>query len=288
MGFVGPLIVGVMVGILTGMFGVGGGFLITPLLNIVLGIPMHVAVGTGALNILGVSTAGLYRRWNEGMIDFKMAVVILGGNYVGVSLGVQTLEFLKGLGSVIRHGESVPAADLYILYVFVALLGGIAGWLVYDTSRNASSPAIRVGLFSHLKIPPFTSFDSLDVPRLSIPVISYFGLILGFMTGLLGIGGGVIMLSSLVYLVGQRTHRATATSLAVVWFLSLVATISHSIQGNSDLMLAIPLMLGGAVGLQIGVSLCERLGGTSLRRYFSFVVIAAMLLVLVKIATIAL
>ena len=288
MSFVGPLIVGVLVGILTGMFGVGGGFLITPLLNIVLGIPMHVAVGTGALNILGVSTAGLYRRWKEGMIDFKMAVVILGGNFVGVRLGVQTLEVLKGLGDVTLKGERFPAADLYILYVFVALLGAIAGWLVYDTSRNASPPTIRVGVFSRIKLPPFTSFESLDVPRLSIPVISYFGLILGFMTGLLGIGGGVIMLPALVYLVGLRTHRATATSLAVVWFLSLVATISHSVQGNSDLMLAIPLMLGGAVGLQIGVSLCARLGGARLRRYFSFVVIAAMLLVVVKIATLVL
>ena len=285
---VGPLLLGGFVGILTGMFGVGGGFLTTPLLNIILGTPMHVAVGTGALNILGVSTAGLYRRRREGLIDYKMSIVLLGGNLAGVRLGVGTLEWLKGLGELKFNGQTMPAADFYILSAFLVLLGGIAGWMIYDTSRNTEPPAVRVGLFSRIKLPPYTEFDSLDRPRLSIPVLSYFGLILGFMTGLLGIGGGVIMLPSLVYLVGQRTHRATATSLAMVWLSSLVATIGHSMAGNSDFLLAIPLMVSGAIGLQLGVSLSERVGGPRLRRYFSLVVIAAMALVAAKIMTVAL
>lgn len=285
---VGALIIGTCVGILTGMFGVGGGFLITPLLNIVLGVPMHMAVGTGTMDILGVSAAGLYRRRREGGTDYKLAAVLFGGNSVGVRLGVGTLGWLKSLGDVIFDGNTMPAADFYILCVFLVLLSGIAGWVLYDTTRNATPPALRTGLFHRIKLPPYTDFPSLERPRLSIPVISYFGLALGFLTGLLGIGGGVVMLPALVYLVGMRTHRATATSMVVVWLTSLVATVSHALVGNTDIKLLIPLLFGGTIGLQVGVSLAAKLGGPRLRRYFSLVVLAAMILVSAKIMTVAL
>ena len=104
----------------------------------------------------------------------------------------------------------------------------------------------------------------------------------------LGIGGGVILLPALVYLVGMRTHRATATSLAMVWLTAFVATITHASAGNSDIRLVIPLLLGGTVGLQIGVNLCSKLGGTKLRRYFCFVVIAAMVMISAKLLVVAL
>ena len=286
--FLGALLIGAVVGVLSGLFGVGGGFLITPLLNIALGVPMPIAVGTGALQILGVSTAGLYRRHKEGLTDYKLATVLLGGNYVGVRLGAQTIASLKTAGSMQLAGNSVPAADFYILCAFLLVLTGIAGWLIYDTTHNKVAPAVRVGLFARVRIPPYTSFRSLERPRLSIVVISYFGLILGFLTGLLGIGGGVILLPALVYLIGMRTYRATATSLAIVWVSSLIATITHSLAGNTDLSLAIPLLLGGTVGLQFGSRLCSRLGGPRLRRYFSLVVLAAIALVAAKIAALAL
>jgi uncharacterized membrane protein YfcA len=286
--WIGALLIGTLIGVLTGMFGVGGGFLMTPLLNIVLGLPASIAVGTGVMQILGVSTAGLYRRRHEGQTDYKMAIVLFGGNYAGVRLGVKTLESLKSLGDIAFNGTTMPAADFYLLCIFLILLGLIAGWLLYDTSRNKGEEGTRIGLFSRIKLPPYTDFPSLDHPRLSIPVMSYFGLAVGFLTGLLGIGGGVILLPALVYLVGMRTHCATATSLAMVWLTAFVATSTHAAAGNSDIMLVIPLLLGGTVGLQIGVSLCSKLGGTKLRRYFCFVVIAAMIIVAAKLMTVAL
>jgi len=288
MTFVPVLLIGLCVGILTGMFGVGGGFLITPLLNVLLGIPMPVAVGTGALQILSVSTAGIYRRRHESMTDYKLAIVLFGGNYMGVQFGAQALARLQSLGIVTFGENSMPAADFYVLCIFLVLLGLIAGWLIYDTTRNQLEPSIRVGLFSRIKLPPFTRFESLDRPTMSIPVVAYFGLALGFLAGLLGIGGGVIMLPALVYLVGMKTHRATATSLALIWLSSLVASVTHTLRGNTDLLLAIPLLLGGTVGVQIGVALCSKLGGCQLRRYFSLVVLAAMVLVAAKLMTIAL
>ena len=286
--FVGALVIGACIGTLTGLFGVGGGFLTTPLLNVVLGIPMHIAVGTGAVQILGVATAGLYRRRGGGETDYKMATVVFGGSLVGVRLGVAALAGLKELAAISFNGKTVSAADFCLLCVFLIMLGGIAGWLLYDTARHKMPPKVRVGLFAHIRIPPYTGFRSLEEPLLSIVAMSYFGLAVGFLTGLLGIGGGVILLPALVYLVGMRTHRAAATGLAMIWLSSFVAAINHAMAGNTDIRLVIPLLLGGTAGLQLGVALSSRLDGPKLRQYFSLVVVGGMVLVSAKLMTVAL
>lgn len=284
--FVGALVLSVCVGILTGLFGVGGGFLITPLLHVILGIPIHIAVGTGAMQILGVSTAGLYAKRKEGRVDYKMAVMLFGGNYVGVRLGAATLSWLQGLGQLTLGRQQIATVDLAVLLIFIVLLGGITFWLWYDTSRNTQEQETCVGLLSRITWGPCTEFPTLDHPRLSIVIMSYLGLALGFLTGLLGIGGGVILVPALIYLVGMRAHTASATSLAMVWCTSFLATITHAAAGNTDIRLAIPLLLGGSIGLQIGVNLCNRLGGRQLKRYFSFVVLAATLLVASKLVSV--
>ena len=278
----GALAIGTAVGVLTGLFGVGGGFLITPLLNALLGIPMPIAVGTGAMQILGVSAAGLYRRRHEGQTDYKLALVVFGGNYVGVRLGAALLEWLGSLGSVMVRGHEVVAVDLVLLGVFAVLLGGIALWIWYDASRRPGEGECE-GLFARIHCPPYTDFPTLSRPRLSIVVMSYFGLALGFLTGLLGIGGGVILVPALIYLVGMRAHQAAATSLALIALSSLVAVVVHAGAGNTDLLLAVPLLIGGSVGLQFGVSLCNRCNGQQLKRSFALVVAGALLIVVGKL-----
>jgi uncharacterized protein len=285
---VGALLIGVGVGIVTGLFGVGGGFLITPLLNIVLGVPMPVAVGTGAVQILGVSTSGLFSRRHETLTDYKMALVLFGGNIAGVQLGAATLEGLSGLGYLTFGDQQIVAVEFVLLWVFTVVLGGITAFLLYDTSRVNASPDKRVGLFARIKIPPYTDFTTLEEPRLSLVVMSYFGLALGFLTGLLGIGGGVLMMPALIYLVGMRTHKAAATSLAIIWSSSFVATITHAALGNANLLLAIPLFVGGSAGLQLGTRLYSRLQGPQLRRYFAFVSLAATFLVVFRILAVML
>ncbi|NLD43258.1 MAG: sulfite exporter TauE/SafE family protein [Chloroflexi bacterium] len=281
--FVGALLIGGGVGVLTGLFGVGGGFLITPLLNALLGVPMPIAVGTGALQILGTTTAGLYRRRSDGLVDYKMAAVLFGGNAVGVRLGDAVVQWLKGLGSLTVGGETVAVVDLAIQITFVVLLGGITFWLWRDTARGGTADDAPEGLFARLRIPPTTTFASVAGVPLSIPVMSYFGLFLGFLTGLLGIGGGVVLVPGLLYLVGMRAHAAAATSLAIVWLSSLVAAVTKTAGGDASLALVVPLLLGGTAGLQAGVSICNRLSAARLKRYFSFVVLAAMLLVASKV-----
>lgn len=284
----GALVIGAGIGVLTGMFGVGGGFLITPLLNVLLGVPMSIAVGTGVLQILGVSTAGIYRRRHERLIDYKLAIVLFGGNYVGVDLGARALHDLAALGPLPLSGRRVPAADFYTLSVFFLLLLAIAIWLVLDSSRQRGEEGPRIGLFARIKLPPYATFDSLGETRLSIPVLAYFGVALGFLTGLLGIGGGVVLLPALVYLVGMRTHTAAATSLVMVWLTSFLAAIAHTQAGHTDIWLAVPLLIGGSLGLQLGVTLCNRTRGYRLRRLFGLVVLAAVALIAIKLVALLL
>jgi uncharacterized membrane protein YfcA len=136
----GALLIGSLVGVLTGLFGVGGGFLITPLLNIVLGVPVPIAVGTSAIQILGVSTNALYERRHSEKPALKMAIVLFGGNFVGVQLGASLLSYLAKLGSL-RFGENMIAiVDLALLLTFLPLLLGIAWWLFHDTRRIQNRP----------------------------------------------------------------------------------------------------------------------------------------------------
>ncbi len=278
----GALVIAVVSGGLTGIFGVGGGFLITPMLNIVLGLPMPIAVGTGIMNILGVSTAGLYWRRASNLADYKLALVMFGGNATGVYLGGQTLEYLKAQGDISFNGATIQAADLFGLLAFILLLGAIFVWMYLETRRN-KVPTVRVGIFARLKIPPYAEFRSLERPRLSIPVLSYFGLVLGYLTGLLGVGGGIILLPALVYLVGMRTHAAIVTSLVMVWLTAFVASFSHALAGNSDLLVLMTLLFGGTVGFQVGMRASAGMDGNKLRRSFCYVVLAVILAVLLRL-----
>ena len=167
----GAFALSLSIGILTGMFGVGGGFLITPLLNVLLGIPMPLAVGTSTVQILGVSTAGLYRKHGEGRTDYKMALMLFGGNLVGVRLGAAALGRLTALGTLVLSGKTLAWVDLAVLCVFLVLLSFITIWLWYDASRRKPEQARHVGFFARITLPPYTAFDTLDHPRLSIIVM---------------------------------------------------------------------------------------------------------------------
>ena len=284
---VGGVIIGGLIGFLTGVFGVGGGFMLTPLLMIVLGVPAPVAVGTGLAVILANSTYGLYVRRKSKTIDIKLSLVISIGSVGGVLIGAWLLDLLARTPDITILGREQEPARYVLLVLFLLLLGWIAGYLYYDYRKHyGETVAVRVGLLAGVSLPPYTAFRSLERPMLSVPALVLMGILVGLLTGLLGVGGGVVLLPALVYLVGQRAIKAAGTSLLLVWIASLTGVIRMAGVNNISLVLFVILLAGGFTGTALGTRIGLALKGPKLRLYFIVVVVAAVILVayeLVKI-----
>jgi len=188
---IGATIIGLVVGMLTGIFGVGGGFLMTPALMIILGVSGPVAVGTDLTVILANSSLGMLERIKSGTIDVKLALTIAIGSIWGVLTGSYFLELLEDAPKLIILGKEQDTAQYFLLCMFVALLTWIAGYMVFDYRRNRGEARHnRVGFFAGFKVPPYLHFSSLDQPRLSVVTLLVLGFLVGVLTGLMGIGGG--------------------------------------------------------------------------------------------------
>ncbi len=276
----GGAFIGVLIGVLTGVFGVGGGFMLTPLLMICLGTPAKIAVGTGLAAILVNSGYGLYSRRNSGTVDVKLSFVISFGALIGVIVGSKLLTILSNAPEIVVFGREQNTVEYLLLVAFLVMLVWIAGYLFYDHRRhNGKAPAVRVGVFSRYNIPPSTSFSSLEKPVLSIPVLIIFGFFVGILTGVMGVGGGVILLPALVYLVGQRTVKAAGTSLLIVFISSFAAVIKKGLSGDISLTLLLVLLAGSLVGTMVGTRWGLRFEGPKIRWNFIYVVILAAVIV---------
>lgn len=282
--FTGGFLIAITIGLLTGIFGVGGGFLLTPALMILLGIPGPVAIGTGLAMMLVNTSFGMLKRRGTGTVNLKIAISISTGSIVGVLLGSQLLEMMKDLPPLVFNGRELVAIQFILLCAFLAMLIWVAGFMSYDYRRGSKEQEEdRVGVLSHVKIPPYDHFPALAQPKMSFPALVLLGLITGFLTGLMGIGGGVVLLPALIYLVGLSVQHAAGTSLMLVWISSLLAVVKHIDNGNIDWMLWGVLVVGGLLGTFLGTKIGLRIKGPKLRLYFIYVVLAAVALVGYKI-----
>ena len=251
---------------------------------IILDVSAPTSVGTGLPAMLVNSSFGMFKRRGTGTVDFKIAFTIAVSELIGVGLGVSLLEYLKNLPPLIILGREVVAVQYVLLWAFILILSWVAGFMLFDYRRSGGkAPKERVGVLSRVKIPPYGNFPSLEQPRLSIVALGSLGLFVGFFTGLMGIGGGVILLPALIYLVGQRTAKAAGTSLLLVWIASCFAVILNWKANNINFFLWGSLVLGGLIGTYIGTKIGLKVAGPKLRLYFVYVVIAAILLVGYKI-----
>ncbi|NLV73540.1 MAG: sulfite exporter TauE/SafE family protein [Chloroflexi bacterium] len=271
---------------MTAIFGVGGGFLITPLLHVILGVPMPTAVGTSSVQILGVSAGSLYERRRSAPPALKIALVMLGGNYAGVQLGARLLGYLESLGQLTLNNRPVSAADLGVLLIYVPLLVGIAVLMRREAHRAPEQADITTGYLAKIRIPPYSDFGTHAPNRLSIPAVTLLGLAIGFLTGLLGIGGGVILFPALVYLVGLPTRQASSTSLVIVLFTAIIAVVTHTLADHVNLILVIPLLVGGSLGTRLGVDILAKMNAAQIRQGFVYVLILAILIVLYQLVTV--
>ena len=268
---VDPLIlvaIGTVVGFLSGLFGVGGGFLLTPLL-IFYGIPAAVAVSTQANQILATSIAGVSAHWRERQVDTRLGTLMLMGGLAGSTLGVGIFSLLKAFGVV-----DGTIAFLYV--VFLGVIGGLMAWESVNALRKAGGdPGRRTRLRAWMRgLPMKRRFPRSGLYISIIPPIG-IGFFVGMLAAILGVGGGFILAPAMVYLLGVPTRVMVGTSLFQIIFLTAYVTfLQATLNGTVDLVLAAVLMVGGVVGARYGAIAGRRLKAAQVRLLLALLVLA--------------
>lgn len=262
---------GTAVGFLSGMFGVGGGFLITPLLMLS-GIPAAVAVATGANQVVASSVSGTITHWRRGNVDIKMGTLLLLGGVVGAFIGVQLVRVLEATGQI-----EIVISLLYIVFLssigILMLIESLRA--VYKTRRGRQGSARRPGQHHWIHGLPFKMrFNRSKLYISAIPPL-VIGFSVGLLSGILGVGGGFVMVPAMIYLLRMPTKVVIGTSLFQIIFVGGVTTVFHAAANYAvDLLLAFVLMVGGVIGAQFGVSAGQKLKGEHLRALLAILVLA--------------
>jgi uncharacterized membrane protein YfcA len=259
---------GGMVGVLSGMFGVGGGFLMTPLLFFI-GIPPAVAVATEANQIVASSFSGVLAHFKRRTVDLKMGLVLLVGGLSGAALGVVIFNYLKSLGQV----------ELLVQLCYVVFLG-IIGSLMFVESLNAlrrsksAAPAPKRKKRNWVHALPFKMRFRVSGLYISVIPPVLVGLLVGVLSAIMGVGGGFIMVPAMIYLLGMPTKVVIGTSLFQIIFVTAFTTLLHATTNYTvDMALAVLLLVGGVIGAQIGAVIGTRLKAEQLRILLALLVL---------------
>jgi len=280
------LIIGTLVGIIPGLFGVGGGFLTVPALHVFAGVPLNLCVGLSSSQALGPVTTGMLHRHEAGGLQWRLSVIMFGGTIVGLLGGIEFMEWAtKSAGAWQLLGREIAGTRIILPLTNLALLLSLASIVAweYRRSRHSSGEPDR-GWLDHFYLPPYVTLPELDGRRASLTLLSLIARVIGFFNGGLGRGGAVAMVPALVYLVGVNTHRAVTATLVLSWLNSIVGTVRHAWLDNIDLGLVCLLLAGGGVGAKLGSWLNERLSGRRLRGYFSLLILSGAAIVAFDIA----
>lgn len=292
--------VGFAVGILSGMTGVGGGFLMTPLL-MTIGVPSAVAVGTDSAQIAGTASSGAQAHSRLGNVDVKLGLTILVGSLVGGTIGVRVVYFLREMGNY----------DFWVRVIYVVVLGSVGCLMLRESlrswmrsSRTKAIQSLMAEGFPELKVklaedekpkeesafrrfstrlPLQTDYKKAGI-RASMLFPSGLGFGVGFLAAIMGVGGGFIMVPSMIYILGIPTHVAVGTDLFQIVFTSTNVAFQQAITNhNVDILLAVLLMVGAAIGAQVGARMSGRLEGHQLRTILGIIVVAVMLKLLFEL-----
>jgi uncharacterized membrane protein YfcA len=267
---------GGVVGFLSGLFGVGGGFLMTPLL-IMAGIPPTVAAASDSNQIVAASTSGTYAHYRMGNVDFKMGIFLLVGGVVGGTFGVQLIKILRALGN----------ADFVIKVTYVVMLGVIGSYMFIESLQSLRHKAPRArpaatakpSLYARLvqSLPWQMKFVKSGVTLSPLlPII--LGLFVGVLAAIMGVGGGFIMVPVMVYLLRMPMHVVVGTSLFQILFTCVNVTIMQAMTNRTvDMELAIILLLGSTLGAQFGARLSRKLKADQLKILLASIVLVVMI-----------
>ena len=264
------VLIGMLVGGLSGLFGVGGGFLMTPLL-IFLGIPPAVAVGTEAPHVLASSVSGVIAHWRRKNVDFKMGFFLMIGGVVGSTVGVNLFKILRVFGQI----------DIVIQMLFLIFLGFIGFSMAFESAKTTitkyrTTSSIRTKLHQHSWIHglPFKlRFHRSKLYISAIPPI-IIGFFVGVLSAMMGVGGGFIIIPAMVYLLGMSTNVVVGTSLFQIIFVTANSTFFQSYLNQTvDIVLASLMIVGGVIGAQIGARLGTKLKAEYLRGILAILVL---------------
>lgn len=268
-----PAILGGGIGFLSGLLGVGGGFLLTPLLMLV-GIPANFAVATGAMPVMASSVSGALAHWRRGNVDLAMAVVLTGGGLVGAAVGVRLLVLFRVLGQV----------DLIIALCYVVLLGILGTTMMIESVRSirrqrAGRPPVgrkRRHFWIH-NLPLKMRFRRSQL-YISALLPMTIGFLVGILTAIMGVGGGFVMVPAMIYVLGMRTSTTIGTSLVQIAVTSAATTVLQAVSSHSvDVMLGVVLASTSVIGAQLGARVGADLPGEKLRVVLAGLVLAVCL-----------
>ena len=275
--FINPieiLLLSALVGVLSGLFGVGGGFLMTPFL-IFMGVPPAYAVANEANNILATSVSGSTTHYLKNTLDYKMGFMIVIGGSIGTALGIYTFTYFKDIGKI---DTVISLAYMYILAIIGSLMLVESLGEIDKAKKNIiERRKLHVHYWIHglpfrMRFPKSKLYESIFTPII-------IGLIVGFIAAIMGIGGAFILVPAMIYIIKMPTRLVPGTSLFVTIFVSVIVTFLHSINyGSIDLMLVLLLVVGSILGVQIGQKLGERIDSSGLKA------LLAILLLIVGIA----
>ncbi|ABA78361.1 TSUP family transporter [Rhodobacter sphaeroides] len=261
---------GGIVGFMSGMFGVGGGFLITPLLFFI-GIPPAVAVATGANQVVASSVSGVLAQLKRKTVDFRMGLVLLAGGVAGSAFGVAVFARLNTLGQV----------DLFVQLSYVLFLGLVGALMLQESvralrrARRPDAPVKRARQHGWAHKMPFKMKFRASGLYISVIPPLMVGAFVGFLAAIMGAGGGFIMVPAMIYLLGMPTKIVIGTSLFQIIFVTAFTTVMHAVTSQTvDMALAFLLIVGGVVGAQIGARIGVRLRAEQLRILLSLLVLA--------------
>jgi len=269
--------IGGLVGFLSGLFGVGGGFLLTPLMMMI-GIPPAVAAASDSNQIVAASSSGAFGHWRLGNVDMKMGAIILAGGITGGTIGVHLVKYLRAVGNF----------EFTMKLVYVIMLGTVGGSMFVESLRalrryspstpHASAPIEMSGprLSFFARLPLQTNFPKSHL-RTSAIFPYFVGTVVGILAALLGVGGGFIMVPAMIYIIGMPTITAIGTDLFQIVFTSANVTLQQAITNHTvDIGLALLLLMGSVLGAQFGVRASKKLRGEQIRILLSLIVLALM------------
>ncbi len=255
------LLLSAIVGVLSGLFGVGGGFLMTPFL-IFMGVPPAYAVANEANNILATSVSGSTTHYLKNTLDYKMGFMIVIGGSIGTALGIYTFTYFKGIGKI---DTVISLAYMYILAIIGTLMLVESLGEIDKAKKNVvERKKLHVHYWIHglplrMRFPKSKLYESVFTPII-------IGLAVGFIAAIMGIGGAFILVPAMIYIIKMPTRLVPGTSLFVTIFVSVIVTFLHSINyGSIDLMLVVMLVVGSIVGVQVGQKLGEKIDSSGLK-----------------------